>query len=115
MSDGQVCYLLPSADHAGRLLDGDLKALPGVAFDVVGRAALIGTGIYVAGERQHVMKYALGGALAIEAFVMFWLATAKWRASLTAPGASPPLALPAGPPAIEMPGATMATATPFYP
>ena len=42
-----MCPRLPSSDSAHRLTQGELSALPYVLRDVVGRAVLIGGGIYV--------------------------------------------------------------------
>lgn len=71
------CPRLPSATHASRLLDGDAVGVPLVALDVIGRAALIATGMYVAGARANIPRYAIGGALALEAYVLTWLALTK--------------------------------------
>lgn len=62
---------LPSADTAERLVAGDMKALPNLARDLIGRAALVGVGCKIAGASwTETVKYGLSGALAIEAFVM---------------------------------------------
>ena len=72
-----TCPLLPSAGHASRLMNGELVAVPLVALDVLMRAALIGGGMYLAGARDKVPRYAIGGSLAIETFVLAYLALTK--------------------------------------
>lgn len=71
-----VCPALPSGTSAYKLVSGDPAGIVGVIGHTVGRAALIGTGLYVVGEREHVVRNAVGGALAIEAFVLSW---AAWK------------------------------------
>ena len=71
------CPLLPSAGHAERLVNGEAAAIPLIAFDIVLRAALIGTGMYVLGARKDVVKHALGGSLAVEAFVLTYIVATK--------------------------------------
>jgi hypothetical protein len=67
---------LPSGTSAADLLSGDLRALPIAVAHTVVRAALIGTGLLVAGERVHVVRNAVAGSLAIETFVLGW---AAWK------------------------------------
>jgi hypothetical protein len=43
------------------------------------RAALVGAGLVVAGERTHVIRNAVAGSLAIETFVLGWAAWLKAR------------------------------------
>lgn len=38
----------------------------------VGRAALIGTGLAVAGQRENLVRSALAASMAIETFVLLW-------------------------------------------
>jgi hypothetical protein len=68
---------LPSGSSAADLLDGDWSALPAVAGYTLARAALVGSGLLVAGERTHVVRNAVAGALAIEVFVLAWAAWKK--------------------------------------
>lgn len=68
---------LPSGTSAYRLMRGDPKGLAGIVGHTIGRASLIGVGMAVAGERKHLVRNALGGALGIEAFVLVW---AAWKA-----------------------------------
>lgn len=72
-----VCPALPSGTSAFKLVQGDPAGIPGVIGHTVGRATLIGVGLALAGERKHLVRNAIGGALAIEAFVLVW---AAWKA-----------------------------------
>ena len=67
---------LPSGSSAADLLAGDWSALPLVVGSTLARAALVGSGLIVAGERTHVVRNAVAGALAIETFVFVW---AAWK------------------------------------
>lgn len=67
---------LPSGSSAAALLSGDWRAFPIVVAHTAVRAALIGTGLLVAGERAHVVRNAVAGSLAIETFVLGW---AVWK------------------------------------
>lgn len=69
------CASLPSSTAAADLLHGNPGGLAGVVLSTAGRAALIGAGLYVAGEREHLVRNAVAGALAIEVFVLTWIAT----------------------------------------
>lgn len=65
-----TCDTLPSAESAAQLARGDIKALPRVFVHTAGRAALIGVGLILAGQREHVFRNALAGSIAIEVFVL---------------------------------------------
>lgn len=67
---------LPSGSSAAALLSGDMSALPLAVAHTVLRAGLVGAGLLVAGERTHVVRNAVAGSLAIEAFVLSW---AAWK------------------------------------
>ena len=67
--------VLPSASAATSLVRGEPGALGAVAKTWLERAAMIGLGIYVLGDRRHVVRNALAGSAAIEAWVI-WEA---WR------------------------------------
>lgn len=71
-----VCPALPSGTSAYRLMSGDPKGLLGVVGHTVGRSVLVGVGMAVAGERKHLVRNAVAGALGIEAFVLVW---AAWK------------------------------------
>ncbi|MFZ1005932.1 MAG: hypothetical protein WAN65_03790 [Candidatus Sulfotelmatobacter sp.] len=66
------CAALPSGQAVFNLVSGDWTALPAVVGTAAARAVLVGTGMALAGEREHLVRNALGGALAIEAFVFAW-------------------------------------------
>jgi len=69
---------LPSGDSARRIVNGDWSALPTATMHWLGRSALIGVGLAIAGLRgKQLVKGALLGATAIEAFVLTWAATRK--------------------------------------
>jgi hypothetical protein len=69
---------LPSGSSAATLLSGDWSALPAVVGYTAARAALIGVGLFAAGERApaRLARNAAAGALAIEVFVIGW---AAWK------------------------------------
>lgn len=64
------CDTLPSAQSAAALVRGEPGSFLRVLGHTAGRAALIGVGLAVVGEREHIVKYAIAGALGIEAFVL---------------------------------------------
>jgi hypothetical protein len=71
-----MCPRLPSSDSAHKLTQGDLTAVPYVVRDVLGRAILIGGGIYLLGDVKgfsRIAKNALAGAAFIEMFVLLWI------------------------------------------
>ena len=72
-----ACPALPSGTSAYRLMSGDPSGLVGVVGHTVGRSVLVGVGMAVAGERKHLVRNAVAGALGIEAFVLVW---AAWKA-----------------------------------
>ena len=63
---------LPSVSSAAALVRGEPGALPMVVGHLALRSLLIGAGAYVMGEREHLVRNAIGGALAIEMFVVIW-------------------------------------------
>lgn len=67
------CPQLPSVTAACQLRAGDPRGLPRVAWATVSRAAMIGTGLVLAGERdpKTVVKYSVSAALVIEAWVLW--------------------------------------------
>jgi len=80
-----TCPALPSGSSAVALVGGDWSALPTAVAHTVVRAALVGTGLLVAGERAHVVRNAIAGSLAIETFVLGW---AAWKLRRDRLGAS---------------------------
>jgi hypothetical protein len=68
---------LPSAQSACDLVHGrGAAAIPDVVVHTLFRAALIGLGVRLAGERdlRRAATYGLAGAVTIEAFVLAWTA-----------------------------------------
>lgn len=67
---------LPSGEHAAALIRApSAAAAVDVAGDFLGRAALIGAGLYVAGgRRRHLIRDALAASAAIEIFVLAYTA-----------------------------------------
>jgi hypothetical protein len=73
--DQDMCPTIPSADTAYRLMRGDGSAVPNLIRDMVGRAALVGIGVALAGgSRDEAIRYGIAGALSIEAFVLAYAA-----------------------------------------
>lgn len=72
---GDACITLPSSDAAVTLVRGNIASgVVGVVASTVLRAALIGGGLYLVGQRQHLVRNSLAAASAIEAFVLAWVA-----------------------------------------
>jgi hypothetical protein len=68
------CAALPSSTAAADLLDGKPGGATAVVTSTALRAGLIAAGLAVAGERKHLLKYSVFAALAIEAFVLTYIA-----------------------------------------
>jgi hypothetical protein len=69
-SRGYASASLPSERAAVAFWEqGDVL---GVAKTLVQRSALLAGGMYLAGEREHLLRNALAGSLAIEAFVLLY-------------------------------------------
>ena len=80
---------LPSGSSAAALVAGDWSALPIAVGHTIVRAALVGAGLVIAGERANVVRNAVAGSLAIETFVLGWAAWKRRTVDKIAPGASP--------------------------
>ncbi len=65
-----VCDTVPSAQSSAALVRGEKNALPLVLIHTAGRAALIGIGLAVVGEKHGLVKKAVAGAIAIEVFLL---------------------------------------------
>lgn len=64
---------LPSGDSAGRLVEGDVGALPTVLLHWGVRTGLVAAGLYVAGHgSEKLLVHAFGASTAIEVFVLTW-------------------------------------------
>jgi len=66
----QVCDTLPSAQSAAALVRGEPGSFVRVLGHTAGRALLISIGMAVFGEREHLLRNSVAGALGIEAFVL---------------------------------------------
>ena len=65
---------LPSGRAAADLVNGRPGGLAKTIACTFGRAALIGTGMWLGGKQENLFRDALAGALGIEAFVLAWAA-----------------------------------------
>ena len=66
---------LPSASTAYRLVRGDTKAVPNLIRDFLGRTALVGTGVKLAGASwKEAAIYGMAGSLSLEVFVLAYAA-----------------------------------------
>lgn len=72
---GAACASLPSSQAAADALAGEEGAWLDVAGSMLGRAVLIGAGLAVVGEREHLVRNSIAGACAIEVFVLGWIVT----------------------------------------
>ena len=68
---------LPSAQSAEAFVNGEKGSALKLGIHLVGRAGLIGAGIYLSGEREKVIPKALAGATAIELMVLLWAVQTK--------------------------------------
>lgn len=69
---------LPSGTHATEAIERPSpRSIAKVAGDVLFRSTLIGAGMAAAGVRKHVVAGALGGSLAVEAFVLAWVGATR--------------------------------------
>jgi hypothetical protein len=76
--NGDQCITLPSSDAAVTLVKGDIApGLVGVIGSTLLRAGLIAGGLYLVGERKHLVRNAVAAAGAIEIFVLAWVAGKK--------------------------------------
>lgn len=65
--------LMPSYEAACDLYRGDEGAIWAVGLGLLSRAIIIGLGLYVAGERENLVRNALAGSIAVELFVLGWV------------------------------------------
>jgi len=63
---------LPSSRSALAFVRGEDGSTLAVIGHTLGRAALIGVGLGIAGERKHLVQKSLMAAMAIESFVLLW-------------------------------------------
>lgn len=76
MQGTEPIQTFPPTDAARRMLDGEIGGLVESVAWTLGRAALLTTGMALAGERGDLWKHAMGGSLAVQAFVVGWAALA---------------------------------------
>lgn len=69
---GETGLVLPSASSAGDFVMGVEGSFPRLVGHMLGRAALIGTGLYLAGAGKKTVPYAVAGSAAIETFVLYY-------------------------------------------
>jgi hypothetical protein len=69
---GETGLVLPSASSAGDFVNGVEGSGIRLVGHMLGRAALIGTGLYLAGAGKKTVRYAVAGSAAIETFVLFY-------------------------------------------
>lgn len=89
-----IAPVLPSASSAMALVNGEPGALPLVLAHTGMRAGIIGFGLLLAGQRQHVIRTALTASLSVEAFVLMWAAWLRSRAAAGGGSTSPASPLP---------------------
>jgi hypothetical protein len=66
------CAALPSGQAAYALMHGDPGALLRVLGYTAFRALLIGAGLFAFGNREHLVRNSIAGALGVEAYVLWW-------------------------------------------
>lgn len=83
---------LPSVTAAQTFIKGEPGGFAAVIMSTLGRAAIISTGLWVAGDRnpRRIAKNALFGALAIEVFVLGNVAR-QMRQQALPPTGTPPV------------------------
>jgi len=69
---GETGLVLPSASSAGDFVNGVEGSGIRLVGHMLGRAALIGTGLYLAGAGNKTVRYAVAGSAAIETFVLWY-------------------------------------------
>lgn len=70
--------VLPSDEHATEAIAApSARSIGKVALDVLFRSVLIGSGMAAGGVRRHLVAGALGGSLAVEAFVLAYVAATR--------------------------------------
>ncbi len=70
---GVTCPSLPSSETAYQVVRGEGMGFVKLVRDLTVRAGLIGVGMFVAGEREHLIRNSLAGSAGIEVFVLGWV------------------------------------------
>ena len=63
---------LPSAIHTHQLITGQPGGISGVLYDMLERGGLIAMGLFLAGEREELVKKSLITSAVIETAVILW-------------------------------------------
>lgn len=77
ITKGAYCASLPSSTSVSDMLDGKFDGFVGSIVSTAVRGGLIAGGLYIAGDRKHLWRDALAGALAIETFVILYTLARK--------------------------------------
>jgi hypothetical protein len=72
LSDEKLTCPLPSANSALAFVRGEPGSTISIIKHTLGRSVLIGAGLAVAGEREHLVMKALTASMMIESFVLLW-------------------------------------------
>lgn len=72
LSDEKLTCPLPSANSALAFVRGEPGSTASVIKHTLGRSVLIGVGLAVAGEREHLIQKSLAAGMTIESFVLLW-------------------------------------------
>lgn len=72
LADEKLTCPLPSANSALAFVRGEKGSTLSVIGHTLGRSVLIGAGLAVAGEREHLVRKAVVSSMAIESFVLLW-------------------------------------------
>lgn len=82
LNEQGVCSVtcLPSSNSAYALVHGYPNALPSMALHFLGRAAIVGAGLYVAGYRERKLwTGAVAGATGLEISLIAWALLEKMK------------------------------------
>lgn len=67
-----VSAALPSASSALAFVQGQPGSFLPIVGHTLARAGLIGVGLRLAGQKEHLIRLAIMGSMSIEAFVLIW-------------------------------------------
>lgn len=71
-SQGNRSVDLPSSKSAQSVVNGEQGSFQTATLHWLGRAVIVGSGMYLAGGRNHLAKQALAGAAVLEATLLLW-------------------------------------------
>jgi hypothetical protein len=72
LSEEKLTCPLPSANSALAFVRGEPGSTASIIKHTLGRSVLIGAGLAVAGEREHLVMKSLTASMMIESFVLLW-------------------------------------------